>query len=131
MCFKYCDSFPTLFSLLDDRYDGDVHRMSPDDVRAVMEPCFQCKLCEVQCPYTPRDGHEFQLDIPKLFHRYRAVTKKGARRSLRQRVLGDPDLRTRLSTGAHEHASRYTWAATALGTLEVLAREAIRRRGRP
>jgi len=47
------------------------------------------------------------------------------------RVIGDPDLRARLSRGAQEHASRYTWAATALGTLEVLAREAIRRRGRP
>ncbi|HEY7135480.1 MAG TPA: glycosyltransferase family 4 protein [Acidimicrobiia bacterium] len=47
------------------------------------------------------------------------------------RVMGEPDLRARLSRGAQEHASRYTWAATALGTLEVLAREAIRRRGRP
>ena len=25
MCFKYCDSFPTLFDLLDNKYDGDVH----------------------------------------------------------------------------------------------------------
>ena len=24
MCFKYCDSFPDLFSLIDDQYDGDV-----------------------------------------------------------------------------------------------------------
>jgi glycosyltransferase involved in cell wall biosynthesis len=47
------------------------------------------------------------------------------------RVLGDADLRARLSAGAREHAARYTWAATASGTLEVLAREAIRRRGRP
>jgi glycosyltransferase involved in cell wall biosynthesis len=46
------------------------------------------------------------------------------------RVLGDDDLRARLSTGAREHAARYTWAATALGTLEVLAREAVRLRGR-
>ncbi len=46
------------------------------------------------------------------------------------RVLGDEDLRARLSGGAREHAARYTWGATALGTLEVLAREAIRLRGR-
>jgi glycosyltransferase involved in cell wall biosynthesis len=45
-------------------------------------------------------------------------------------VLTDDALRARLSTGAREHASRYTWGATALGTLEVLAREAIRLRGR-
>ena len=24
LCFKYCDSFPNLFSLLDQNYDGDV-----------------------------------------------------------------------------------------------------------
>jgi glycosyltransferase involved in cell wall biosynthesis len=46
------------------------------------------------------------------------------------RVLGDDDLRTRLSAGAREQAARYTWGATALGTLDVLAREAIRMRGR-
>ena len=23
MCFKYCDSFPDLFSFIDDRHDGD------------------------------------------------------------------------------------------------------------
>jgi glycosyltransferase involved in cell wall biosynthesis len=43
-------------------------------------------------------------------------------------VLADPDLRSRLSAGAAAHAARYTWAATAEGTLQVLAQEAVRRR---
>lgn len=43
------------------------------------------------------------------------------------RILGDPDLRARLSAGALEHAQRFTWGATALGTLEVLAEEVLRR----
>jgi len=47
------------------------------------------------------------------------------------RVLRDTELRARLSRGAIEHASRFTWAATARGTLEVLAADAVRRRGRP
>jgi glycosyltransferase involved in cell wall biosynthesis len=47
------------------------------------------------------------------------------------RVLRDTELRERLSRGAIEHASRFTWAATARGTLEVLAADAVRRRGRP
>jgi glycosyltransferase involved in cell wall biosynthesis len=47
------------------------------------------------------------------------------------RVLRDAELRERLSRGAIEHASRFTWAATARGTLEVLAADAVRRRGRP
>jgi glycerol-3-phosphate dehydrogenase subunit C len=97
MCFKYCDSFPTLFSLLDRKYDGDVHRLGPADVRGVMDACFQCKLCEVQCPYTPRDGHEFQLDFPKLVHRYDAVHLRRRGKSLRDRMLGDPDRAARLA----------------------------------
>jgi glycosyltransferase involved in cell wall biosynthesis len=44
-------------------------------------------------------------------------------------VLRDEGLRQRLSTAAREHAARYTWAATARGTLEVLAAAAIARRG--
>jgi Fe-S oxidoreductase len=91
MCFKYCDSFPTLFSLLDERYDGDVHRLEAPDVKRVMDACFQCKLCEVQCPYTPRDGHEFQLDFPALVHRHDAVALKRRGKTLRERMLGDPD----------------------------------------
>jgi glycosyltransferase involved in cell wall biosynthesis len=44
--------------------------------------------------------------------------------------LTDADLRTRLGDAAREYASRWTWEATARGTLEVLARAAIRRRAR-
>ena len=61
LCFKYCDSFPTLFSLLDKKYDGDVRQVTPAETTTIMDSCFQCKLCEVQCPYTERDGHEFRL----------------------------------------------------------------------
>ncbi|MBA3303672.1 MAG: glycosyltransferase family 4 protein, partial [Acidimicrobiia bacterium] len=42
------------------------------------------------------------------------------------RVLSDDDLRHRLSAGALAHASRFTWEATALGTLEALAAEVRR-----
>lgn len=45
-------------------------------------------------------------------------------------VLSDPALRARLSAGAIEHAARFTWAATATGTLQALADEADRRRRR-
>jgi Fe-S oxidoreductase len=109
MCFKYCDSFPTLFQLLDKSYEGDVHRLTPADVERVMDGCFQCKLCEVQCPYTPRDGHEFQLDFPKLVHRWRGVHARGKPRSLRQRVLNDPDRAgklARMSLGMANVANR-------------------------
>jgi glycerol-3-phosphate dehydrogenase subunit C len=88
MCFKYCDSFPTLFSLIDEKHDGDVRRLEFREVESVMGACFQCKLCEVQCPYTPRDGHAFQVDFPALVHRWKAVHH---RPTARDRLLGDPD----------------------------------------
>jgi glycosyltransferase involved in cell wall biosynthesis len=47
------------------------------------------------------------------------------------RLLSDTELLERLSGGAVEHASRFTWAATAGGTFEVLVADAVRRRGRP
>jgi len=93
MCFKYCDSFPILFSAIDDEHDGDVRKLTPLDTERVMDACFQCKLCEVQCPYTPRDGHEFQVDFPKLVHRYDAIRhrKREQPHKLRLKLLEDPD----------------------------------------
>ena len=91
LCFKYCDAFPTLFSLLDNKYEGDVRQVTPAETQTVMDSCFQCKLCEVQCPYTERDGHEFRLDFPKLVHRYTAQRARSEGFTLRDKVLGDPD----------------------------------------
>ena len=91
MCFKYCDSFPTLFDFIDTRHDGSVPAVTAAETESVMDSCFQCKLCEAQCPYTPRDGHEFCLDFPKLVHRYKAQRTRSSGVSVRDRLLGDPD----------------------------------------
>ncbi|MFM7281985.1 MAG: heterodisulfide reductase-related iron-sulfur binding cluster [Planctomycetia bacterium] len=96
MCFKYCDSFPLLFSLVDER-EQDVRKVTPAETNRIMDACFQCKLCEVQCPYTPRDSHEFQLDFPKLVHRFQAVRKRKEGFSLREKVLGNPDRAAQLA----------------------------------
>ncbi len=93
MCFKYCDSFPILFGLIDDdAHGGDVRKLTEVETDRVADACFQCKLCEVQCPYSPRDGHEFQLDFPKLVHRYKAQRARRDGLSLGDRLLADPDL---------------------------------------
>jgi glycerol-3-phosphate dehydrogenase subunit C len=97
MCFKYCDTFPNLFDLVDKKHDGHVTELTEEETGQVMEDCFQCKLCEVQCPYTPRDSHPFQLDFPRLVHRYRAVHARKEGVSLRDRVLGDPDGTARMA----------------------------------
>ena len=46
------------------------------------------------------------------------------------RVLADCTFRSGLSKAAHEFARRYSWEATALGTFEALAAEALRKRRR-
>jgi glycosyltransferase involved in cell wall biosynthesis len=45
-----------------------------------------------------------------------------------ERLVADDAFRSKLSAEAIAHAARFTWAATARGTLEVLADEALRRR---
>ncbi|MDQ1511247.1 MAG: hypothetical protein QOG50_3091 [Actinomycetota bacterium] len=45
-----------------------------------------------------------------------------------ERVLTDNELRASLAAHALVHASRFTWEATARGTLEVLGNEVLRRR---
>jgi len=93
MCFKYCDSFIRLFKFIDsDDHDGDVRKVTLEERDEVMAACFQCKLCEVECPYTPADGHEFQLDFPKLVHRHRAQKTRLEGTTFQNRILGDPDL---------------------------------------
>jgi glycerol-3-phosphate dehydrogenase subunit C len=109
MCFKFCDTFPALFDLLDRRHEGDVRRLGPGEVDRVLDTCFQCKLCEVQCPYTRREGHAFQLDFPALVHRHRAQQARRRGLGLRARVLGNPDTAgrvARLSLGAANVANR-------------------------
>jgi glycerol-3-phosphate dehydrogenase subunit C len=115
MCFKYCDSFPSLFSLLDDaQHAGDVRKLTEADITRVMEACFQCKLCEVQCPYTQRDNHPFQLDFPKLVHRWQAQRTRREGLPLRERVLSDPNRVARL-------------ARASLGLANVMNRVALHR----
>jgi Fe-S oxidoreductase len=97
MCFKYCDAFVGLFELIDKSHDGDVRGLTAAETDRVLDACFQCKLCEVQCPYTPRDKHEFQLDFPKLVHRAMAIRARRDGLTLSQKFLGDPDSTARLA----------------------------------
>jgi glycerol-3-phosphate dehydrogenase subunit C len=91
LCFKFCDTFPRLFSLLDNKYDGKVGSITPQETEALLDTCFQCKLCEVNCPYTPRDNHQYLLDFPKMVHRFRAVRAREKGIALRDRILANPD----------------------------------------
>jgi len=96
MCFKYCQSFPTLFSAVDTH--GDVRRIPEATHRRVVDECFQCKLCYTQCPYTEKENHPFKLDFPRLLMRAKAVERRAGGIPLRDRMLADPDRLGRIGT---------------------------------
>ncbi len=96
MCFKFCQSFPTLFDAVEAA--GDVRRLPRAKVDQVIDECFQCKLCYTQCPYTEAEGHAFKLDFPRLLMRANAIRRRERGIPLRERVLGDPDILGRVGT---------------------------------
>ena len=128
MCFKYCEAFPSLFDLIDNKHDGNVGAVTEAETDSVMDQCFQCKLCEVQCPYTPRDDHEFQLDFPALVHRWDAQRTRRDGSRLRDRVLSNPDQTAKMaraSLGAANVANKMKLPRWALEKTAGIHREKL------
>ena len=104
LCFKFCTSFPTLFSYVDQHEDQDAGRLTPAQQDQVADECFQCKLCYVNCPYIP-ELHEWQLDFPRLMLRLDAMRiangQMPARKRLTTKVMGHTDLAGKVATAAH------------------------------
>lgn len=96
MCFKYCQSFPTLFDAVDRA--GDVRSLPAAAVDRVIDECFQCRQCYTECPYTEAEGHEFKLDFPRLILRANAIRRRERGIPLRERLLADPDRVARVGT---------------------------------
>jgi len=98
LCNKFCGSFPKLFEAVDgyctdEKYaEVDIKRFKAEDVSTVVDLCFQCKLCDINCPYTPSNNHEWAIDFPRLLARAKAVEVKKHGVSLQDRMLGNPDL---------------------------------------
>src|SRR3546814_11835725 len=71
-CFNLCDSFPTLFDMIDESEHEDVEHLDSQDLKKVVDACTLCDMCfMVKCPYVP--PHDWDLDFPHLMLRYRAV----------------------------------------------------------
>ena len=74
-CFNLCDSFPKLFSMIDESKNEDVESLSSKQFAPVVDACTLCDMCFMtKCPYVP--PHEFNLDFPHLMLRYRTLQKK-------------------------------------------------------
>ncbi len=106
MCFKYCDTFPLLFNLID-KENKNITDFTDKDIERIADKCFQCKICYFKCPYTKDDGHEFNLDFPRLIMRYQAIKAKQKGLGIRDKILGNPDL---LGTVGCSTAGLANWA---------------------
>ena len=76
-CVSLCNSFPTLFDLVDESSTMEVDGVAKADYWKVVDQCFMCDLCYMtKCPYTP--PHEWNLDFPHTMLRAKAIKfKKG------------------------------------------------------
>ncbi|MEC8869618.1 MAG: Fe-S oxidoreductase, partial [Pseudomonadota bacterium] len=64
-CVSLCDSFPTLFDLVDESSTLEVDGVDQVDYWKVVDQCYLCDLCYMtKCPYVP--PHEWGIDFPHL-----------------------------------------------------------------
>ncbi len=104
MCVNYCGSFPDLFARIDrdieTRGASGAEKLDAADFASTTDLCWQCKLCYIKCPYTPDEGHEWLLDIPRLLGREKAVRARRNGVTLQDAVLGEPQLLGKMTAGA-------------------------------
>ena len=66
-----------------------VDALTKDDLRRVVDLCYNCKLCYPICPYKP--PHEFEVDFPRLMVRSKIVTAKQEGVTAQDKFLGAVD----------------------------------------
>lgn len=89
LCYNLCPSFNVMFELIDEK-PNEVAGLTPGDKKEIVDLCYQCKLCFPKCPYVP--PHEWMVDIPRLFLRFKAVERKRDGIPFQDRMLGKTDL---------------------------------------
>ena len=89
-CVNLCDSFPTLFDLVDESDTFEVDGVDKNDYMKVVDQCFLCDLCaETKCPYLP--PHEWAVDFPHLMLRAKASKFKDQDAKWRDRLITSTD----------------------------------------
>ncbi|MBT6275246.1 MAG: Fe-S oxidoreductase [Chromatiales bacterium] len=89
-CVSLCQSFPTLFDLVDESATMEVDGVAKSDYRSVVDHCYLCDLCYLtKCPYVP--PHEWNVDFPHLMLRAKAVKHRKGETSLRDKVITSTD----------------------------------------
>jgi len=89
-CVSLCDSFPTLFDLVDESDTFEVDGVDKDDYMKVVDQCYLCDLCaETKCPYLP--PHEWAVDFPHLMLRAKAYKYQQKDTKWRDRIITSTD----------------------------------------
>jgi len=90
-CVSLCQSFPTLFDLVDETADGEAHSVARDDYWKVVDQCYLCDLCYMtKCPYTP--PHAWNLDFPHTMLRAKAIQFRRGEVGAGSRLLASTDV---------------------------------------
>ena len=96
-CVSLCDSFPTLFDLVDESETMEVDGVAKDDYYKVVDQCYMCDLCYMtKCPYVP--PHEWNLDFPHLMLRAKAQRFRNEGAPMRDKILTSTDTVGKLAT---------------------------------
>lgn len=96
-CVSLCDSFPTLFDLVDESDTMEVDGVDKNDFYDVVDQCYMCDLCYMtKCPYVP--PHEWNVDFPHLMLRAKAQRYRNDGASFRDNVLTSTDTVGKLAT---------------------------------
>ena len=89
-CVSLCQSFPTLFDLVDATADGEVHGIKKEAYWSVVDQCYLCDLCYMtKCPYTP--PHPWNLDFPHLMLRAKAIKHGKGEVAAKEKFLASTD----------------------------------------
>jgi len=89
-CFNLCNSFPTLFDLIDESKTGELDGVDKKDYSKVVEHCYLCDMCYMtKCPYVP--PHPWNVDFPHLMLRAKVAKNRGGHVRFRDRVLSSTD----------------------------------------
>ncbi len=95
-CVSLCNSFPTLFDLVDESSTMEVDGVDKKDYIKVVDECYMCDLCYMtKCPYVP--PHEWNVDFPHLMLRAKAIKHKQGKSKFRDKVLTSTDAVGRLA----------------------------------
>ena len=89
-CVNLCNSFPTLFDLIDESSTLEVDGVAQQDYWKVVDQCYLCDLCyQTKCPYIP--PHEWNIDFPHLMLRAKSVNFRQSRVTSSEKILSSTD----------------------------------------